>query len=346
MKFSRLEEIESLAIVGATGMVGQELLQILEERKIRVSRILLLASEDSEGETVEVGERSLPIEILTAGSFKDIEVAFFSVPGDVTRRFVPAALEAGTLVIDDSSVYRMHPEVPLVIPEINGATLREFQGKLISQPNCSATPVAMCLRPLQEHFGVERVIVSTYQSVSGAGRKAYEELSAQTVALLNGSPSEPAVFPHPIAFNCLPEIGATLESGATEEEDKIEKELRKLLDQPELRVSATAVRVPTFCGHGASVNVELREDFGSIERVRELFDQFPGLKVLDNTAAHIYPTNLEVTGGDQTMVGRIRRDPSVDFGLSFWVMTDNLRKGAALNSLQILETLYHYRRMS
>lgn len=346
MKFSRLEEIESLAIVGATGMVGKELLQILDERKIRVGKIKLLGSEKSEGEAIDFGEQSLSVETLKPESFRDVEVAFFSVPGDVTRRFVPAALEAGCLVIDDSSVYRMHPEVPLVIPEINGALLRGFEGKLISQPNCSATPVVMCLQPLLEHFGVERVVVSTYQSVSGAGRRAYEELSAQAVTLLNGGAVEAAAFPHQIAFNCLPEIGSALESGATDEEEKIEKECRKILDLPDLRIHANAVRVPTFCGHGVMVNVELREDFGSVERVRELFDSFSGLKVLDKPDAHIYPTNLEVTGGDLTMVGRIRRDVSVDFGLSFWVMTDNLRKGAALNSLQILETLYHYRRMS
>jgi aspartate-semialdehyde dehydrogenase len=346
MKISKLENIGSLAVVGATGMVGQEFLLLLEERKIKVGELRVLASEESEGEVLEVGDRSYRVDVLSSESFRDIEVAFFSVPAEITRRYVPLAMEAGALVIDDSSVYRMHPEVPLVIPEINGAVLRDFEGRLISQPNCSATPVAMCLQPLQEHFGVERVVVSTYQSVSGAGRKAYEELSAQTVALLNGGSSEPEVFPHQIAFNCLPQIGASLESGATEEEEKIVNELRKLLGSEELKVAATAVRVPTFCSHGASVNVELKTDFGSIERIRELFDQFPGIKVLDKPSAHIYPTNLECAGSDFTMVGRIRRDSSVAHGLSFWVMTDNLRKGAALNSLQILETLYHYRRMS
>jgi aspartate-semialdehyde dehydrogenase len=346
MKISKLEEIGSLAIVGATGMVGQEFLEILEERKIKVGELKVLASEDSAGEAIEVGDRTYRVEALGSDSFRGVEVAFFSVPTEVTRRYVPIALEAGALIIDDSSVYRMHPEVPLVIPEINGSTLRDFQGRLISQPNCSATPVAMCLRPLQEMFGVERVVVSTYQSVSGAGRKAYEELSGQTAALLNGATVDPEVFPHQIAFNCLPQIGSALENGATEEEEKIVNELRKLLGAPELKVAATAVRVPTFCSHGASVNVELKSDFGSVEQVRELLDNFPGLKVLDKPSAHIYPTNMECTGSDLTMVGRVRRDRSVPHGLAFWVMTDNLRKGAALNSLQILETVYHYRRMS
>ena len=346
MKFSRLEEIQSLAVVGATGLVGREFLEILAERRIKVPELKLLASEQSAGETIEFGDRQYRVEALSSDSFEGVEVAFFSVPTEVTRRYVPAALEAGALVVDDSSVYRMHPDVPLIIPEINGALLREFEGKLISQPNCAATPVALCLAPLQEHFGIERVVVSTYQSVSGAGRKAYEELSQQTVALLNGSSCEPRAFPHQIAFNCLPQIGALLESGATDEEDKIVRELRKILDVPELRVAATAVRVPTFCGHGASVTVELRQDFGTIERVRELFEAFPGLKVLDKPENHIYPTNLEAVGSDTTLVGRVRRDHSVDSGVSFWVMTDNLRKGAALNALECVETLYHYRRMS
>jgi aspartate-semialdehyde dehydrogenase len=239
----------------------------------------------------------------------------------------------------------MSIHVPLVVPEVNGHVLKNFQGKVIAIPNCSTTPLALCLKPLHEKYGLHRVIVSTYQSVSGAGRQATEELSEQAAALLNGRSTEPQVFPHRIAFNCIPEIGETTESGYTEEEEKVSRELRKILDIPNLPVSATAVRVPTFCGHGLSVNVELCKGYDSLEEVRQLLDSMPGLKVKDKVEHHIYPTNVEATGTDQVLVGRIRRDRSVTYGLNLWIVVDNLRKGAALNALQCLETLYRYRRM-
>lgn len=346
MKFDNLESIQSLAIVGATGLVGREFLDILAEQKIKIPRIKLLASASSAGEAVDVLGEEYLVEALADDSFEDIEVAFFSVPADVTKKYVPIALQAGALVIDDSSVYRMDPDVPLVIPEINGPCLRDFQGTLIANPNCSTTPVALVLKPLLDSYGIERVVVSTYQSVSGAGRAAYEELSNQAIALLSGGSGECNEFPHRIAFNCLPQIGEVTANGNTEEEEKVGRELIKILEAPELRVSATAVRVPTFCGHGVSVNVELREKFANIEEVRELLDKTPGIKILDNPSNHIYPTNVECIGSDHTFVGRLRKDPSVDSGINFWVITDNLRKGAALNVLQCLETLYNYRRMS
>jgi len=346
MKFDNIEMIQSLAIVGATGLVGQEFLDILTEQKLRIPKIRLLASKSSVGEAVDIGGEEVLVEELTEDSFDDIEVAFFSVPTEATRRYVPAALSAGALVIDDSSTYRMHPEVPLIIPEVNGATLRNFSGNLVANPNCSTIPVALALKPLLDTYGIERVVVSTYQSVSGAGRAAYEELSEQAVALLSGGASEAKAFPHRIAFNCLPQIGDVTESGNTDEEEKVIRELRKILEAPELKVSATAVRVPTFCAHGASVNVQFTSEFKDIEEIREILDKTPGVKVLDNPSTHIYPTNVEAIGSDPAFVGRLRRDASVKSGLNFWVITDNLRKGAALNVLQTLQTLYTYRRMS
>ena len=346
MKFSHLEGIDCLAIVGATGLVGKECLDILAEQKIKIRKVKLLASEKSAGEGVDYLDTEFAIESLSEHSFDDVEVAFFSVPNDVSRRFVPIAADAGCLVIDDSSEFRLDPEVPLVVPQVNGASLRDFDGRLIAIPNCNATPLSVALKPILDRYGIERVVVSTYQSVSGAGKEAFEELSKQAIALLSGGSEEAEVFPHRIAFNCLPQIGTALEHGDTEEEEKIVCELRKILDEPELRVSVTAVRVPTFCAHGMSVNVELKTPFGNIQEIREVLDGFPGLKVLDKPESHIYPTNVEAIGSDDTFVGRIRADRSVAMGLNFWVISDNLRKGAALNALECMETLYHYRRMS
>jgi aspartate-semialdehyde dehydrogenase len=347
MKLSHLESISSLAIVGATGLVGQECLAILSEHKIKFQKLKLLASGNSAGEYLEVGSERIAVEELTPEAFEGVEVAFFSTPTEVTEKYVPAAVERGCLVIDDSNCFRMQPNVALVVPQVNGAILKDFEGRIIATPNCTTTPLAVVLKPLADAFGIERVVVSTYQSVSGAGRRANEELSHQCAALLNGQgDDEPQVFPHPIAFNCIPRIGKTLESGYTDEEQKVSNELRKILGLPNLKVTTTAIRVPTFTGHGLSATVELKQECGSIEEVRAMLDQFPGLRVLDKPDADIYPTNREVTGADYTFVGRLRRDPTVKSGLSFWVMADNLRKGAALNVLEILSTLYGYRRMN
>lgn len=347
MKLPNLESISSFAIVGATGLVGQECLAILAEHKIKFPKLKLLASENSVGEHLEVGSVRVPVEALTEDSFEGIEVAFFSTPTDVTMKYVPAAVERGCLVVDDSNCFRMRPDVALVIPQVNGQLLKDFEGRIIATPNCTTTPLAMVLKPLADAFGLERVVASTYQSVSGAGRRANEELSHQCAALLNAqSDDEPQVFPHPIAFNCIPRIGKTLESGYTDEEQKVTNELRKILGLPDLKVSATAIRVPTFNGHGISATVEFKKPFGTVEELREMLEAFPGVRVLDRPDADIYPTNREVTGADHTFVGRIRRDPTVKSGISFWVMADNLRKGAALNVLETLSTLYGYRRLN
>ncbi len=346
MRFSHLEKIQGLALVGATGLVGREFLEILDDYKVKIPRIRLLASERSSGETIEHQGGPQIVDVLTPESFEGSEIAFFSVPKEISKKYIPYALDAGCTVIDDSDLYRMDPGVPLTVPQINGAELKDFEGKIIATPNCSTTPVAMVLKPLMEVYGLERVVVSTYQSVSGAGSKAMQELSEQTIQLMNGKTTTNEVFPHRIAFNCIPQIGSILENGNSSEEEKVVKELRKILDLPDLRVSSTAVRVPTFSSHGISVNVEFKKEFGSIEEIRELLEKFPAVKVVDQPEHQIYPTNMDATKGNETLVGRIRRDSSVKSGLNFWVIADNLRKGAALNVLESLEVLYAYRSLN
>lgn len=346
MKWTSLEKISSLAVVGATGLVGKEFLSILSEHKIKFPEMRLFASEKSLGESLSVCDRSYRVESIDNESFENIEVVFFSAPEAVTKKYVPLALKSGCFVVDDSSVYRMDKNVPLIVPQINGPILKDYMGSLMSIPNCSTTPLALCLKPLQDEYGLKRVVVSTYQSVSGAGQNAMDELSEQTVSLFNGKSVTSKVFPHRIAFNCLPQIGEIQESGNCHEEEKIIRELKKILHNDKLKVSATTVRVPTFSCHGVSANVELKEDFRSVDEIRELLDSFPGVKVLDQPKHHIYPNNVDSAGCDETFVGRIRRDHSEPNTLNFWVMTDNLREGAALIALQCLDTLYKYRRMA
>jgi aspartate-semialdehyde dehydrogenase len=338
-----LQSVKSIAIVGATGLVGQECLSILAENKIKIPKIKLLASERSEGEKLEFGDTEIPVEKLTTESFDDVEVAFFSTPNLVTERYVPVAVKSGCLVIDDSSVYRLKSEVPLVIPEINGSVLKDFSGKIISTPNCAVTPLALLLSPLHQKWGVKRVVVSTYQSVSGAGKKAFERLSNEAASFLNGVPVEETEgLLHPFAFNCIPQIGSITADGYTSEEEKVIQEARKILGLPELKLTVTCVRVPTFFGHALNVNVEFDKNFKNVEELKECLDDFDGIRVLDKPEAAIYPTNLETTGTDICFVGRIRRDFSLTSGANFWCLADNLRKGAALNSFQILDTLYKY----
>lgn len=347
MKWENLERLRSFAVVGATGAAGSECLSLLAENRIRIPHLKLLASENSVGQEVAFGEDTLRVDALGPESFKDVEAAFFSVPTDVALKYIPIAVEAGCLVVDDSSAVRMRTDVPLVVPEVNGEELRGHEGLLLATPNCSTTPLALVLKPLGDRYGIRRVVVSTYQSVSGAGRRACDELTDQTASLLNGQgPREPEVFPRPIGFNCLPLIGRVVENGYSEEELKIEREIRKILDLPDLKVTATAVRVPTLVSHALSINVELENDFGNVTAVRELLDGFPGLKVLDRPEDNIYPTAHDSTGSDSTFVGRIRRDATVDSGLNLWVISDNLRKGAALNALQTLDLCLRYRRMN
>jgi len=346
MDLKLVENMRSLALVGATGLVGREFLELLTERKIKIPKIKLLASSASEGEVLQSMGDELPVEILDENSFEEIDVAFFSVPTSVCKKFIPHALSAGAIVIDDSSAFRMQDDVPLVVPQVNGAVLRGFESGIVAVPNCTTTPLAMCLKPIAEEYGLKRVVVSTYQAVSGAGKEAFEELTQQTKALMNGTSVEINAFPRRIAFNCLPKIGPMEENGDSEEEAKIGRELRKILELPNLKVTATAVRVPTFCGHALSVNVELEESFDSATEIRTLLEGFDGVKVLDKPEADIYPTIEDCVKSDFTLVGRIRRDSTVPSGLNLWVVADNLRKGAALNALECLSTLYGYRQLN
>ncbi len=340
--FQYLKKIKSFAIVGATGLVGEECLKILDEFKVRFERLKLLASSRSIGKTLSFGSSELAVEELVDSSFNGVEAAFFSVPKPITKKFVPIALSSGCVVVDDSNCYRMKNDVPLVVPEVNKNALSNSSRKLISTPNCTTTPLALALKPLHDKFELKRLVVSTYQSVSGAGRRATNELSKQCSSLLNGIDIEPEVFPHRIAFNCIPRIGDILENGYSEEEEKVGNELRKILSIKDLRVSVTAVRVPTFFCHALSANIEFFKPFGSVEEIRELLDNFPGLKVLDKPSSDIYPTNREASGSDFTFIGRIRRDYTVESGINIWVVSDNLRKGAALNALQCLDAYYSF----
>lgn len=331
------------AIVGITGAVGTRLLKILDERRFPCSEILGFSSPRSQGAVVKSPRHSVAARPLKAGCFHGVDVVFFDASDEVSREWVPQALSDGAWVIDNSAAFRMDHEVPLMVPEINGdlATQVASSRKLIAGPNCSTVQLVMALNPLHELWGLKRVIVSTYQSVSGAGTLAIDELydgvrSALTGTYLN--PPSPKVFKHPIAFNCIPQIGSFKTSGYTGEEEKIIEETRKILGLPKLNVNATSVRIPTLFGHGESVLAEFEKQPDPAQAL-EALKKMPGIRVLDSPNEYSFPTPLQADGGDDVLVGRMRADVSSDRGLSFWVVSDNLRKGAALNAVQIGETL-------
>ncbi|MBP7127580.1 aspartate-semialdehyde dehydrogenase [Myxococcota bacterium] len=330
----------NVAVVGATGAVGQEALSLLEERDFPVGRLLLLASGRSAGTEMSFRGRVLRVETLAQADFQGIDLVLSAPGASVSREFAPRAVAAGAVVIDKSSAFRMDPEVPLVVPEVNGEEALAHRG-IVSSPNCSTIPLVVCLKPLQEAFGIRRVVVSTYQAVSGAGRKGGEELFGQTVALLNRRPIETVAFPHQIAFNVVPQVETFRpeDEGYTTEEVKIVQETRRILGMPDLRLTATAVRVPVMNGHSESVNVELERP-ASAEEAREVLSRAPGVAVVDDPSGGEYPMPLEATGRDEVLVGRIRRDATVPSGLNLWLACDNLRKGAALNAVQIAELLW------
>jgi len=327
----------AVAVVGATGAVGETILQILEERKFPIREIRLLASERSAGRRLRFQDEEVRVEPLTADGFRGVEFALFSAGASRSKEFAPAAARAGAVVIDNSSAFRMDPEVPLVIPEINpGAAL--YHKGIIANPNCTTIVMLMPLKPLHDHARVSRVVATSYQAVSGAGAKAIEELRRQVTAWAKGEPLTAEVFPHPIAFNVLPHVDAFLENGYTREEMKLVHETRKILGDERIQVSPTTVRVPVFRAHSVAVNVETERPV-SVATARELFAAFPGLKVLDDPARLEYPMPLTAAGTDDCYVGRIRQDLSRENGLNFWAVGDQLRKGAALNAVQIAELL-------
>ncbi len=327
---------QRVAVVGATGAVGQTTLKILEERNFPVRDIRLLASARSIGKKLSFKGESLRVDAVSAESFKGIDIAFFSAGGAQSKEFAPAAVKAGAVVIDKSSAFRMDPTVPLVVPEINGAAARKHQG-IVACPNCTTIVTVMPLKPLHDAGKLRRVVATSFQAVSGAGVGGIEELRAQTMAWSRGEKPTAKFFQHQIAFNLLP-AGDIGEGGYTGEEMKLVHETRKILDAPGLPISATTVRVPVFTTHSISVNAETERKVTAAQ-AREAFDRFPGLRVYDDPAQNKYPMPLIVEGQDDCFVGRIREDISVANGINLWVVGDQLRKGAALNGIQIAELL-------
>ena len=328
---------QRIAVVGATGAVGQTTLKILEQRKFPIRELRAYASERSAGKTVTFAGEPITVQKLDANSFKGIDIALFSAGSEQSREFAPLAVKAGAMVVDKSSAFRMDPDVPLVVPEINGAADRSHNG-IVACPNCTTIVTVMPLKPLHDLGRLKRVIATSFQAVSGAGVNGIAELREQTMAWSRGEAIKSKFFPHQIAFNLIPHIDKFVEGGYTGEEIKLIKEIRKILDQPELPISPTTVRVPVFTAHSISVNAETEKKI-SVADAREAFAHFPGLQLSDDPAQNRYPMPIVVEGQDDCFVGRIREDLSCPNALNFWVVGDQLRKGAALNGVQIAELL-------
>ncbi len=326
-----------VAVAGATGVVGRELIKILEERKFPVERLILLASERSVGKQSSFRGEEIEVELLADDSFEGVDIAFFSAGAERSRQFAPNAVEAGAVVIDNSSEFRMRPDVPLVVPEVNPEAINTHNG-MIANPNCSTIQMVVVLKPIHDAAKVERVVVASYQSVSGTGQKAIEELEQQVRTLLKFEKPTSHVYPHQIAFNVLPHIDSFHESGYTEEEMKIINETKKIMGDDSIRVTVTAARVPVFYGHSESVNLETAYKL-TAEQCREILSRAPGVLVVDDPLSNSYPLAIDAAGQDLVFVGRIREDPSIANGLDLWIVADNLRKGAALNAVQIAEHL-------
>ncbi len=327
----------AVAVIGATGAVGREMLEILEERAFPVSGIVPLASERSEGERVEFKGKNVIVRRLATDSFQDVDIAFFSAGAERSLEFVPYAVKSGAVVIDNSSAFRMNPNVPLVVPEVNAHALGNHGG-IVANPNCAAIALVMALKPIHDKVKIKRIVVTTFQSVSGTGKEGMDELAKQTVALLNFKDVETKVYPHQIAFNCIPHIDAFLENGSTKEEMKMANETRKIMEDDAIRVTATTVRVPVFRCHSESVNIETEEKISANE-VRAILSEAPGVIVYDDPNKNIYPLAIDLVGKDEIYVGRVREDESIPNGINLWLVSDNLRKGAALNAVQIAELL-------
>jgi len=326
-----------VAIVGATGLVGQEFIKVLEQRNFPVAELRLFASDRSAGRRLTFKGEELPVLETSEAGFKGVELALFSAGAEVSREWAPVAVRAGAVVIDNSAAWRMEPDVPLVVPEVNPEDVTWHRG-IIANPNCSTIQMVVAVNPIHRVNRVRRVTVATYQSVSGSGSAALEELRAQAEAVLRGEAVRPSVYPHQIGFNLLPHIDRFYEDGYTKEELKMLQETRKILHEPELPVSATCVRVPVFVGHSEAVHLELTEPISPAE-AREILSRAPGVVVLDDPARNVYPTPWDAAGRDEVFVGRIREDKAFRPGLAMWVVADNVRKGAALNAVQIAEEL-------
>jgi aspartate-semialdehyde dehydrogenase len=327
----------NVAIMGATGAVGTCFLQILEERKFPVKNIKFLASERSKGKSLKFNGKSYPVEVLTHNSFKDIDIVLASAGASRSLEFLPSAVRAGAVCVDNSSAFRMDKDVPLVVPEVNPEKIAENKG-IIANPNCSTIQMVVALWPIHKAVKIKRIVVTTFQSVSGAGQKKVVELWEQSKVFLAKKKVTPVEFPHPIAFNLIPQIDVFSDTGYTKEEIKMVNETRKIMGDQSIQVNATCVRVPVFFAHSESVNIETEKPI-SPDEVRKLLSKAEGVTVIDDPENKSYPMPIYAEGKDDTFVGRIRKDDSIKNGISMWIVADNIRKGAALNAIQIAERL-------
>ncbi|HEX78083.1 MAG TPA: aspartate-semialdehyde dehydrogenase [Dehalococcoidia bacterium] len=326
-----------LAIVGATGLVGQEFIKVLEQRRFPMASVQLFASDRSAGKRMFVNHQEIEVKETSAQSFERVDIALFSAGSEVSLHFSPIAAQSGAVVVDNSAAWRMDPDVPLVVPEVNVEDIKGHKG-IIANPNCSTIQMVVALNPLHKVNPIKRLTVATYQSVSGTGAAAMEELTNQTKLILEGHNAIPHVYPHQIAFNLLPEIDVFLDNGYTKEEWKLVEETRKIMHAEDMLISATCVRVPVYIGHSEVVQIEFTHPMAPDE-AREILARAPGVKVLDDPAISLYPQPWAAAGTDEVFVGRIRRDASHANGLVMWIVADNLRKGAALNAVQIAEEM-------
>lgn len=327
----------SVAIVGATGMVGHEFIKVLEQRHFPLGKVQLFSSDRSSGKKLFVNHAEIEVQETNSRSFEHVDIALFSAGAETSRHFSPIAAKAGAVVIDNSAAFRMEPWVPLVVPEVNPQDLKGHKG-IIANPNCSTIQMVVALYPLHKLNPIRRVVASTFQSVSGTGAAAMEELTIQTKQILDGHNASPHVYPHQIAFNLLPEIDVFLYNGYTKEEWKMLEETRKIMHAPELSVSATCVRVPVYIGHAEAINVEFTNPI-TPEEAKQVLSKSPGVRLLDDPDISLYPMPWSVAGTDDVCVGRIRRDVSHPNALVMWIVADNVRKGAALNAVQIAEIM-------
>lgn len=327
----------NIAVVGVTGAVGQEMLRVLEVRRFPIDQLVPLASNRSAGKRVKFNSKPVTIRELTKDSFAGVDIALFSAGGGISKKFAPIATKAGAVVIDNSSTFRMDKTVPLVVPEINAADVKTHKG-IIANPNCTTVVTLMALHPLHRAFGVKRIFASTYQAVSGSGTMGIVELEQQIKALVRGRKVKKEVYPHQIAFNALPHVDTFMENGYTKEEMKMENEGRKILHHPRFRASTTCVRIPVYRAHSVAVNAEFVKPV-TVAAARRVLKKAPGLDLLDDVSKKVYPLALDIASKDNCAVGRIRRDCAMKNGLSFWVVGDQLLKGAALNAVQIAEEL-------
>jgi len=329
----------NIAVAGATGAVGNQMLTCLEERDFPVKSIKLLASRRSVGRKLRFRGDLIAVQELTEESFKGMDIALFSAGGTASKKYAPLAAKDGCVVVDNSSTWRMDPKIPLVVPEVNPHAIAGYTKKgIIANPNCSTIQMVLPINPIHKKYEIKRIVVSTYQAVSGTGKKAIDELFDQTRSMINFLDYEKKVYPHRIAFNCIPHIDVFLDNGYTKEEIKMVNETRKILEDDNIGITATTVRVPVYFGHSESVNIETEKEI-SADQVRSLLEKEPGIKVLDNPKKNIYPLAVDAAGQDLTFVGRIRDDESVKNGINIWIVADNIRKGAATNAVQIAEIL-------